>query len=171
MKVMASNDGVNFYLVKQLQPARQGWQTVGYSFTEAVKPALARYIRLDWTPEGTEPGAEDLDAAKWRPVMKMAGVRFGAVPKIGQWRGRAGFTWLVGPETTAEELPPTDCVAPADIYRVILNGDKVTSLIPNIAARISHNVSLHGNKITPLTPTTHHLPPLYYSSTSPCIVS
>lgn len=159
MKVMASNDGVNFYLLKQLQPARQGWQTVGYSFTEAVKPALARYIRLDWTPEGTEPGAEDLDAAKWRPVMKMAGVRFGAVPKIGQWRGKAGFTWLVGPETTAEELPPTDCVAPEDIYRVILNGDKVTSLIPNIAARISHNVSLHGNKITPLPPTTHHLPP------------
>lgn len=117
-RISASCDGIHFSLVKSLTPARQGWQSTGYSFTEALPPTQARYIRLDWSPEGTEPGAEDLDAAKWKAVLKLRGVRFGTTPLLSHWRGKAGYTWLVAPETTAAELPDTLCTPLKEIIRL-----------------------------------------------------
>lgn len=125
LQVSASRDGQHFTSVKQLNPARQGWQSTGYSFTEAIPPTMARYIRLDWSPEGTEPGSEDLDAAKWKPVMKLRGVRFGTTPLIGHWRGKAGYTWLVAPETTAEEIPDTMCTPLKDIVRLKMSDGRL----------------------------------------------
>ena len=56
LKVMASDDGVNFHLVKQLVPARQGWQNTDENSTHAIPATTARYFRFYWTPEGSEPG-------------------------------------------------------------------------------------------------------------------
>ena len=44
LKVMASDDGVNYRLVKQLVPARQGWQNTDENSTHSIPATTARYL-------------------------------------------------------------------------------------------------------------------------------
>lgn len=136
VKVMVSDDGNEFKLASQLQPARQGWQSTGYGFTYAISPVSAKFVRLEWSPDGTEPGSEDLDAAKWKPNFKLKSVNFGLSPVISQWRGKAGFTWLVAPETTKDEVPDEDCIKKSDIIRLKLDNGRVVGKLPNGTWRI-----------------------------------
>lgn len=48
LKVMASDDGVNYRLVKQLVPARQGWQNTDENSTHSIPPTTARFFRFYW---------------------------------------------------------------------------------------------------------------------------
>ena len=75
LKVLASEDGRTFKTVKQLVPARQGWQNTDFQSTHAIPPVTARYFRFEWTPVGSEPGSEDLDAAKWKPNLKKLNIK------------------------------------------------------------------------------------------------
>jgi len=109
LAVLASDDGINFRLIKQLVPARQGWQNTGFNSTFSVPPIKAKYFRLAWTPEGSEPGSEDLDAAKWKPTLKIKAINLSPAPRINQWEGKAGLVWRVANRTTAEEIPDIDC--------------------------------------------------------------
>ena len=90
LKVMASDDGVNYRLVKQLVPARQGWQNTDENSTHAIPATTARYFRFYWTPEGSEPGSEDMDAAKWKPNLKIKELRLHREARLDQWEGKAG---------------------------------------------------------------------------------
>ena len=134
LKMMSSDDGVHFNEVKQLEPARQGWESYGFGFTYSLPPVTARYFRFDWTPAGTEPGSEDLDAAKWRPVFKLNDLILSSEPKINQWQGKAANMWLVAPETTAEEVPDQDCLNVKDEVRLVMKGDTIVSCFPQIRA-------------------------------------
>ncbi len=129
-KVMASDDGVNFRLVKQLVPPRQGWQNAGYNATFAIQPTCARYFRFEWTPEGTEPGSEDLDAAKWKPTLKVNGIILRGDSRIDQWEGKAGYVWRIAAETTADEVADKDCYEMEDIIRLRLKGDTIATRLP-----------------------------------------
>jgi hypothetical protein len=102
LKILASNDGVNFDEVKQLFPPRQGWQNTGFTTTYAVKPTKARYFRLTWTPEGTEPGSEDLDAAKWKPVLRLKNIELSETARIDNWEGKSGLVWRIAPLSEKE---------------------------------------------------------------------
>lgn len=90
VSISASADGKTWKPIRQLQPPRQGWQNNGHAYTYALKPFSARYVKLSWTPEGSEPGAEDLDAAKWKPTLKLREATFSSEPKIDNWEGKAG---------------------------------------------------------------------------------
>ena len=127
MAVEASDDGTNFRLVKQLVPPRQGWQNYDYNTTFAFTPTKARYWRLSWTPEGTEPGSEDLDAAKWRPRLGLKNAVFHSQPRIDNWEGKAGYVWRIAPEADANELPDNICWKQQDIVQLVLEGDSVTN--------------------------------------------
>ena len=113
--VKASNDGAVFYTVKQLTPPRQGWQNTGFNTTFSIPPTTAKYFRFEWTPEGSEPGSEDLDAAKWKPVLRLKSVRFNSWPLIDNWEGKAGYVWRIAPETPEADLPAKDYLRPQDI--------------------------------------------------------
>ena len=129
MAVEASDDGEHFRLVEQLVPPRQGWQNYDYNTTFAFPPTTARYWRLTWTPVGTEPGSEDLDAAKWRPRLGLKNAVFSEWPRIDSWEGKAGYCWRIARETTAEELSPDDCVEPSAMCRLELEGDNVVKIL------------------------------------------
>ncbi len=113
--VKASDDGVIFYKVKQLVPPRQGWQNSDYTSTFSIPPTTAKYFRFEWTPEGTEPGAEDLDAAKWKPVLRLKDIRFSSFPLIDNWEGKGGYVWRLAEETADEDVPIEDFLRPEDI--------------------------------------------------------
>ena len=109
LAVSASDDGVNFRLIKQLVPARQGWQNTGFNSTFSIPPTTAKYFRLSWTPVGSEPGSEELDAAKWKPTLKIKAIKLSSEPRINQWEGKAGLVWRIADETTAQEIPVDAC--------------------------------------------------------------
>ena len=123
MTVKVSHDGVIFHTVKQLTPPRQGWQNTGYNTTFSIPSCKVKYVRLEWTPEGTEPGAEDLDAAKWKPVLRLKGVRFGSWPLIDNWEGKAGYVWRIAPETPEIDLPAEDFLRPQQLVAFKMQGD------------------------------------------------
>ena len=125
LKVKASDDGVIFHEVMQLTPPRQGWQNTGYNTTLSIPPTRAKYFRLEWTPEGTEPGAEDLDAAKWKPVLRVKDIRLGTLPAVNNWEGKAGFVWRIAPDTPAEHLNRKQHVHGYQMVTTTMKGDMV----------------------------------------------
>ena len=115
LKLFVSDNGTDFRFVKQLTPARQGWQNTDENSTHALPPVTARYFRFTWSPEGTEPGSEDMDAAKWKPNLKIKELRLHDGPRLNQWEGKAGLVWRVASATTETELPQKDCLHRQDI--------------------------------------------------------
>ncbi|MDR0891295.1 MAG: DNA-binding protein [Mediterranea sp.] len=118
LRVMASDDGVHYRLVKQLVPARQGWQDIDQNSTQAIPPTTARYFRFYWTPAGSEPGSEDLDAAKWKPNLKIKKLRLHREARLDQWEGKAGLVWRIAPDTREEEIGRKDCCALSQVINL-----------------------------------------------------
>lgn len=130
IRIMSSDDGKTFKTVRHLRPCRQGWQSSGPAFTYSLPKTTARYIRLEWSPEGTEPGAEDLDAAKWTPTLKVKDIVLSSEAKIEQWEGKTGLSWRVGEETPDNAISEADCLTMDDMIQLRLEGDKVVSAVP-----------------------------------------
>ena len=148
LKMLVSDNGKDWSLVKQFAPPRQGWQNTDYNFTYAIPKTSGRYFRFEWTPEGTEPGAEDLDAAKWKPVLKLKEIRLSDQQRIDQWEGKSGLVWRIAPETTAEEITDEECVKLEDIRRVELKNGRLAEPLPEgtwIVVRIGHTATGHTN--------------------------
>lgn len=110
LKVMASDDGINFRLVKQLVPARQGWQNYEFNDTHAIPPTTARYFRFYWNPAGTEAGSEDMNDAKWKPNLKIKDIYLHSEPRIHHCEAKAGFVWRVASRTSTDEVGVSDCL-------------------------------------------------------------
>ncbi len=103
--IEASEDGKTFSKITQLVPPRHGWQDTDEDVVHAIKPTTARYFRFQFNTEGSEPGAEDLDAAKWKPVLKVANIELSGKPVINQVEGKNGSVWRIGENSTASILP------------------------------------------------------------------
>ncbi|MBR6182429.1 MAG: DNA-binding protein [Prevotella sp.] len=94
-KVYSSTDGDHFDHVCDIQPARQGWQNTDAQATYSIPATTARFFKFCWTPEGSDPGSEDLDAAKWRPVLKVADLQLGSEAVVDGYEGKSGLVWRV----------------------------------------------------------------------------
>ena len=148
LKMLASVDGKEFTLVKQFEPPRQGWQNTDYNFTYTIPKTDGRYFRFEWTPEGTEPGAEDLDAAKWKPVLRLRDIRLSDAVRLNQWEGKSGLVWRIAPETSAEEIPDEDCAKIKDILRIEIKNGRLAEPLPDgnwLIVRIGHTSTGHTN--------------------------
>lgn len=115
---MASDDGVNYRFVKQLVPVRQGWQNTDENSTHSIPATTARYFRFYWTPEGSEPGSEDMDAAKWKPNLKIKQLRLHQEARLNQWEGKAGLVWRVAESTREEEIGKEDCYSLSQVINL-----------------------------------------------------
>lgn len=112
LKVEVSNDGTTFLPLTVFTPARQGWQNTDAANTFALPQddsLRGRFYRFSWTPEGTEPGSEDLDAGKWKPTLRLKKIVFHEDPRIHQWEGKAAYVWRVAETTTESQLPASLC--------------------------------------------------------------
>lgn len=148
LRVLASNDGKKFNLVKQLVPARHGWQNTDFQSTHAIPVTTARYFRFEWTPDGSEAGSEDLDAAKWKPNLKINNIALHAAPRIHQWEGKAGLVWRVASTTKTTEVPDTACLQPDDVMQLPLYQGKLTARLSEGKWRIlrmGHTATGHVN--------------------------
>src|SRR5690606_6936884 len=73
MRIMVSDDGINFRQIEQLKSPRMGWLDWDNGVTHTLPAVKAKYYRFVYDPQGSQPGAEDLDVAKWKPSFKLLG--------------------------------------------------------------------------------------------------
>lgn len=108
--VETSDDGIHFRQVARLAPPRQGWQRSEATITHVIPPTRARHFRFRWEKEGSEPGSEDMDAAKWAPLLDICGIRLSSEVRIHQFESKNGEVWQLGSTTRSEWLPDSLCV-------------------------------------------------------------
>ena len=89
-QVSASDDGISYRRVRNIEPARQGWQNTDAYATYSIPATTAKYFKFHWTPVGSDPGGEDMDAAKWKPNLKVANIILGNEPVIDGYEGKSG---------------------------------------------------------------------------------
>ena len=94
-RLYASDNGTDYRFVREIYPARQGWQNTDAYATYAVPATTARYFKFHWTPEGSDPGAEDMDAAKWKPNLKVGNIVLGSEAVTDGYEGKSGAVWRV----------------------------------------------------------------------------
>lgn len=150
LNVKASDDGKVFKEVKQLVPPRHGWQNTDENNTYSLPETTARYFRFYWTPEGSEPASEDLDAAKWKPNLKVNDIILSGEPKINHWEGKSGRVWRVAEATSDTEAPVSECVQVDEVIDLTpaLKNGAVTASLPDgewRILRLGHTSTGHTN--------------------------
>jgi len=108
--VEISDDGKNFQQLTRLEPPRHGWQDGDAPITNDIVPTTAKYFRFVYDKAGSEPGAEDLDFAKWKPSLKISGITLSSEAYIHQFEGKTGEVWRVSRHTTDQQAPENLCV-------------------------------------------------------------
>jgi hypothetical protein len=116
--VKTSNDGNNFTIAERLEASRHGWQDADADVTHVIKPVTAKYFQFVYDKEGTEPGAEDLDAAKWKPSLKIKGIELSSAARIHQYEGKTGEVWRISKRTSKEQVPDNACVKKESILNI-----------------------------------------------------
>ena len=118
LSVEVSDDGVDFRRVGRLEAPRHGWEDGDADVTHTIPAVTGRYFRFVYDKSGSEPGAEDLDAAKWKPSLKVGGIYLSAMPAVYQYEGKNGEVWRVSRPASAAELPDSLCIDPGRIVDV-----------------------------------------------------
>ncbi len=151
LTVEVSDDGRTFRKAEQLNPPRAGWLDWDFDNTYSLVPVKAKYFRFKYDREGSEPGAEDLDAAKWKQSLKIAGIELSSEPRINVFEAKNGETWRIGKRTTVQQLPDSLCVPMSRILDLSaqLKGNHLKWKAPAgewIILRIGHTSTGHMNE-------------------------
>jgi hypothetical protein len=110
LALSVSDDGKNFRSLGHLEAPRHGWQDTAEDFTFSILPTTAKFFRLLYDNAGSEPGSEDLDAAKWKPSLKLLNLQLSAKAEINQFEGKNGSVWRISKRVTSKEIPSELCV-------------------------------------------------------------
>ncbi|WP_316795581.1 glycosyl hydrolase [Pedobacter agri] len=110
LAIEVSDDGKVFRSIGRLEAPRHGWQDTDEDVTHSIKPTTAKYFRFIYDKRSSEPGAEDLDAAKWKPSLKLVNLELSAEAQINQFEGKNGSVWRVSKRSTDEEIAKNLCV-------------------------------------------------------------
>ncbi len=110
--VEVSNDGETFQSLGRLEVPRHGWQDTDAQYTHSIEPVTAKYFRFTFDPQSSEPGAEDFDAAKWRPNLRLSRLELSGEPRIHHYEGKAALGWRIASETKEKQVSKTLCVDP-----------------------------------------------------------
>lgn len=129
LTIQTSNDGINFRKIVQLEHPRQGWQNDDFPMTNSIPPTTARYFRFLYDKAGTEPGSEDLDAAKWKQSLKIKNICLSSEARIHQYEGKSAQAWRVSPRTTNGQIPADLCINPKELIDISQYLDKDGKLI------------------------------------------
>jgi len=124
LTIQASDDGVNFRKIVQLEPPRQGWQNDLFPMTNSIPPTTARFFRFVYDNSGSEPGSEDMDAAKWKQSLKIKGIWLSSEARIHQYEAKNGSTWRLASRTTDNQLPDNICIETGKLVDISSYMDK-----------------------------------------------
>jgi hypothetical protein len=108
--IQTSDDGINFKTITRLEPPRHGWQDTDEDYTHSIPATTSRYFRFVYDKNGSEPGSEDLDAAKWKPSLKVMGIYLSDEPMINQYETKNGGIWRVATNTTTQQVSDKNAI-------------------------------------------------------------
>lgn len=149
--VQSSTDGIDFKTILRLDPPRHGWQDTDEGYTFSIPTTTAQYFRFVFDKNGTEAGSEDLDAAKWRPSLKIKGIHLSDEPLINQIETKNGSMWRVAKNTTVQMVNDDASVKVTDIINLTDKMDEDGKLNWKPASgnwvivRIGHTSTGHTN--------------------------
>lgn len=155
--VQVSDDGKNFTRLTRLEPPRHGWQDTDEDITHALPETTSKYFRFVYDKEGTEPGAEDLDAAKWKPSLKLMELCLSGEAVINQYESKNGSMWRLSLPATNKTVPLHSAVPMGKVIDLTaLQKDGVIELSPDamqlpagydgwVIVRIGHTSTGHVN--------------------------
>ncbi|MCX2452499.1 glycosyl hydrolase [Pedobacter sp. PLR] len=110
LEIRVSEDGKVFRAIGRLEPPRHGWQDTDADLTHSIVPVTAKYYRFVYDKKGSEAGAEDLDAAKWKPSLKLLHLELSSEPAINQYEGKSGAVWRVSKRSEEAQIADQLCV-------------------------------------------------------------
>jgi hypothetical protein len=151
--IEVSDDGVNFRNHCRLEPPRAGWLDLDANATQLIPEVTARYFRFVYDPEGSEPGAEDIDDAKWAPALRLLGIELSGETKINQFEGKSGAIWRISKRNTETKIPSSKCIDQKNLKDITANFRPDGSLEWNIPAgkwvilRMGHTSTGHINYV------------------------
>ena len=151
--IETSDDGIHFLPFVRLEPPRHGWQDGDADVTHAVPAVTSRYFRFRWDPAESEAGAEDLDSAKWKPVLKVCAVELSGEARINGFEGKSGAVWRIAPTTTMAQVPIANCAPAAQIVNLTAHLDQEGRFIWDAppgrwtVLRIGHTSTGHTNHV------------------------
>ena len=116
--VEVSDDGINFKFHERMIVPRHGWQDMDFPHTHTITPVTAKYFRFVYDPVGTEPGAEDLDFAKWKQNLKVSKITLSNQALIDNYEGKSGAVWRLSPETSAKQIPNSESFNKSEIINI-----------------------------------------------------
>jgi hypothetical protein len=151
LAIEVSNDGKTFRSIGRLEAPRHGWQDTDEDVTHSIVPVTARYFRFIYDKKGSEPGAEDLDAAKWKPSLKLLNLELFAQAKINQFEGKNGSVWRVSKRSNSREIAKDLCVPLNKLINLTgkLNADGTLNWTPPAGnwtiLRVGHTSTGHTN--------------------------
>lgn len=149
--VQAGDDGINFKTIVRFEPPRHGWQDTDEDVTHSIPPTTATYFRFLYNKDGAEPGAEDIDAAKWKPSFKVEGIYLSGESLLHHFESKNGSVWRVSKETTTDQVSPQSIVPMNRIINLTRRMDSKGNLNwspPNgdwVVLRIGHTSTGHTN--------------------------
>ena len=149
--IKSSNDGIHFTTVTRLESPRHGWQDTDADVTHVIPATTAKYFRFEYDKSGSEAGSEDLDNAKWKPVLKVSGIELLSAPTIHQYESKNGEVWRLSKRTTAMQLPDSLCIPANQLINIsnhFKNGNLSVDLPDGnwIILRIGHTSTGHKNE-------------------------
>ena len=150
--IETSSDGKNFSFYTRLKAPRHGWQDWDSDYTHSIPEVTSRYFRFVYTKRGMEPGAEDLDAAKWKPSLNIKGLELSSEPQLHQYEGKNGEVWRMSERTTDAQIPPNLFVQQKNLIDITKHLDKSGRLnwqVPDgnwTIIRIGHTSTGHRNE-------------------------
>jgi len=110
LAIQVSNDGKTYRSIGRLEAPRHGWQDTDEDVTHSIVPTTAKFFRFIYDKTGSEPGAEDLDAAKWKPSLKLVNLELSAEAQLNQFEGKNGSVWRISKRNTEAEIARNLCV-------------------------------------------------------------
>lgn len=152
LKILVSDDGVNFQELTQLKSPRTGWLDWDNGVTHTIPYTEAKYFRFVFDPANFEPGAEDLDAAKWKPSINLLGITLFEEPRVHQYEGKTGEIWRVSLPTDEENVNFSyviDSKKAITLDPTAVRGEELTTALPKgnwKILRIGHTTTGHKNE-------------------------
>ncbi|WP_437919014.1 glycosyl hydrolase [Sphingobacterium sp. LRF_L2] len=151
LHILISDDGVNFRELTRLQSPRMGWLDWDNGVTHAIPYTKAKVYRFVYDPSGSEPGAEDLDFAKWKPSLKLLGITLFEEPRVNQYEGKTGEIWRVSLPTDPNWINNEHTIKQKDLRLLAkpsLNNEVELDLPKGIwkILRIGHTSTGHKNE-------------------------
>ncbi|GAA4206343.1 glycosyl hydrolase [Pedobacter jeongneungensis] len=110
LAIEVSDDGKVFSAIGRLEAPRHGWQDTDEDVTHSIVPTTAKFFRFIYDKKGSEPGSEDLDAAKWKPSLKLVNLELSSEAQINQFEGKNGSVWRISKRSTEAEIAKNLCV-------------------------------------------------------------